>query len=253
MAKVVSTPAPKDPVLTRGTPSGGTVSMPASAWDRYYENQAATRTIDSPATYARDGSYIPSGKEVQDARIQTVRDNIQAINKWKQQDAILKGQQDAQINFPSGMGMPVNMFGQPIDSFRVKVDPETGRPPAPEIKPLPTFDMSPGYYKDGKAMAPTGWSNVNLDPAYPSMPTSINPTDYWKPQSYGKEEFNTLLKAEEKETGRTIPNPWAPPAATPASTSMLSPRDFDAARIAANNNEQENEPMFLRRNFGMYA
>lgn len=124
--------------VTRPTPSGGSVTMKQSDWDRFDKNFEKSANVDSPSVYSPSGERIPSGAETQAARVSNIGRNAEAISNWRQQEEIRKGQ-GAQV------GGPVNMFGQPVDSFFVKADPTTGRTPIPELKPMPSFGGKPDF------------------------------------------------------------------------------------------------------------
>jgi hypothetical protein len=154
--------------------------MPEAQWNQYYNNLPGTRTPDSPASYGRDGSYIPSGKEIQSARIDTVRQNAAELNKWQQQNQILSGQNSREGGY--GVGGPVNMYGQPIKSFWVNKD-STGMPPAPDVKPLPTYDFKPG--SGSSSGVPAGWGKQDTPPMPPMASFEFTTTPQYREQASG--------------------------------------------------------------------
>jgi hypothetical protein len=157
--------------VTRPTPSGGSVTMKQSDWDRFDQNFAKSANVDSPSVYSPSGERIPSGAETQAARVSNIGTNARAISDWRQQEKIREGQ-GAQV------GGPVNMFGQPVKDFFVKTDPATGRTPIPELKPMPSFGGKPDFIPEFPDFLKSSGSSVassQFGGATGSIPSGILP------------------------------------------------------------------------------
>jgi len=143
--------------VTRPTPSGGSVTMTQSDWNTFDTNFKKSANVDSPSVYSPSGERIPSGAETQATRVSNIRENARAISNWRQQEEIRKGQ--------AGMiGGPTNRFGQPLESFYVKTDPNTGKAPLPELKPMPSFGGNPDFAP--KFPAFLGGAAITKAPSY---------------------------------------------------------------------------------------